>query len=123
MARRCANSRDEGQAVEQQLNREEYVRKVLEAYRQTPGTTSRVYPPDRRLAAQLHERGVPLETVKNALVLAAARRLFRPTDAPPLATVRSLAYFVSVIEEVMELEVSPEYFRYVRDKLQRFYSA
>jgi hypothetical protein len=109
--------------VQGQASREEYVRRVLEAYRQTPGTTGRVHPPDRRLAAQLHERGVPLETVQNALALAAARRLFRPPNAPPLTTVRSLAYFVPVIEEVLELTISPDYFRYVRDKLRRFHSA
>jgi hypothetical protein len=104
-------------------SREEYVRQVLEAYRQTPGTTGRVHPPDRRLAAQLHERSVPLETVHNALILAAARRLFRPADATPLPTVRSLAYFLPVIEEVLELKISPDYFRYVRAKLQRFHFA
>lgn len=111
-----------GPVVDEQPSREEYVRRVLEAYRQTPGTTGRVYSPDRQLAAQLHERGVPLETVQNALVLAAARRLFRPADAPPLSTVRSLAYFVPVIEEVLELKINPHYFRYVRAKLQRFHS-
>lgn len=104
-------------------SREEYVRQVLEAYRQTPGTTGRVHPPDRRLAAQLHERGVPLETVHNALILAAARRLFRPADATSLPTVRSLAYFLPVIKEVLELKISPDYFRYVRAKLQRFHFA
>jgi hypothetical protein len=109
--------------VEEQVSREEYVRKVLEAYRETPGTTGRVHQPDRQLAAQLYQRGVRLEAVENALVLAAARRLFRPADAPPLATVRSLAYFLPVIEEVLELKIRPDYFRYVRDKLHRFYSA
>jgi hypothetical protein len=107
--------------VGEQASREDYVRRVLEAYRQTPGTTGRVHPPDRRLAAQLHQRGVPLETVQNALVLAAARRLFRPADALPLTAVRSLAYFLPVIEEVLELKISPDYFRYVRDKLRRFH--
>ena len=41
-------------------NREEYVRKVLDAYRQTPGTTGSVRRQDRLLAAQLHDRAVPL---------------------------------------------------------------
>jgi hypothetical protein len=57
--------------------------------------------------------------VENALVLAAARRLIRPDNAPPLGTVRSLAYFLPVIEEVLELRVSPDYFEYLRQKLQR----
>ena len=109
--------------MDELTRREEYVCRVLQAYRQTPGTTGRVHQPDRQLAAQLYQRGVPFEAVENALVLAAARRLFRPADAPPLATVRSLAYFLPVIDEVLELQISPDYFRYVRDKLHRFYSA
>lgn len=59
------------------------------------------------------------EKVENALVLAAVRRMIRPADAPPLATVRSLAYFLPVIEEVLETEVGEEYFQYARQKLQR----
>jgi hypothetical protein len=33
--------------------------------------------------------------------------------------VRSLAYFLPVIEEVLEMEVGEEYFQYARQKLQR----
>jgi hypothetical protein len=53
----------------------DYVRQLLEAYRATPGTSGAVRRPDRVLAAQLHERGVPLEAVQNAFVLAATRRM------------------------------------------------
>ncbi len=101
------------------IRREEYVQKVLDAYRHTPGTTGTVRRHDRLLAAQLHQRGVPLRAVGNALVLAAARRLLRPASAPPLATVRSLAYFLPVIEEVLELKVSEDYFQHVRRRIQR----
>ena len=100
-------------------SRDEYVRKVLDAYRQTPGTTGSVRRQDRLLAAQLHDRAVPLKTVENALVLAAARRLLRPADAPPVATVRSLAYFQPVIEEVQNLKVSDDYFQHLRRRLDR----
>ena len=100
-------------------NREEYVRKVLDAYRQTPGTTGSVRRQDRLLAAHLHDRAVPLKTVENALILAAARRLLRPADVTPLATVRSLAYFQPVIDEVQELKVSDDYFQHLRRRLDR----
>jgi hypothetical protein len=103
----------------QPSGREEYVHKILEAYRNTPGTCGNLRRPDRLLAVQLFQRGVPLPKVENALVLAAVRRLIRPADAPPLATVRSLAYFLPVIEEVLETEVGEEYFQYARQKLQR----
>ena len=100
-------------------SREEFVRKVLDAYRQTPGTTGNIRHQDRLLAAALHDLAIPLKTVENALVLAAARRLLRPADAPPLATVRSLAYFQPVIDEVQELKVSDDYFQHLRRRLDR----
>ena len=98
---------------------EEYVRQLLEAYRNTPGTMGTVRRADRLLAVQLYRRGLSLKLIENALVLAATRRLVRPADAPPLATIRSLAYFLPVIEEVLESNVSPDYFDYLRHKLAR----
>src|SRR5438445_12347146 len=100
-------------------SQEEYIRQVLEAYRKTPGTIGTVRRADRMLAAQLHQRGVAVTVIENAFVLAAARRLARPADALPLGTIGSLAYFLPVIEEVLGMRVSPEYFQYVRRKLKR----
>jgi len=96
---------------------EEYIRQVLEAYRKTPGTMGTARRPDRVLAAQLYQRAISVSVIENAFVLAATRRLMRPADAPPLGTIRSLAYFVPVIEEVLELRVSPDYFHYLRHRL------
>ena len=70
---------------------EEYIRQVLEAYRKTPGTMGTVRRADRMLAGQLYQRGISASVIENAFVLAAARRLMRPVDAPPLGTIRSLA--------------------------------
>jgi hypothetical protein len=101
------------------LSQKEYVRQVLEAYRKTPGTAGTVHRADRMLAAQLYQRGLSVQVVENALVLAATRRLIRPAGALPLGTIRSLAYFLPVIEEVLKLRVSPDYFDYLRRKLER----
>jgi hypothetical protein len=98
---------------------EEYIRQVLEAYRKTPGTMGTIRRADRMLAAQFCQRGLAVSVIENAFVLAAARRLMRPADATPLGTIRSLAYFMPVIEEVLEMRVSPNYFQYLRHKLQR----
>ena len=105
------------------MEQRDYVRRLLEVYCATPGTCGTARRPDRLLAAQLHQRGVSLEVVENALTLAAARRLARPADAPPLAIIRSLAYFAPVIDEVLSLPVSPEYFRYLRQRIATFLSA
>src|SRR5216684_4060499 len=98
---------------------EEFIRRVLEAYRKTPGTMGTVRRPDRVVAAQFYQRGVSVSVIENAFVLAAARRLMRPADAPPLGTIRSLAYFLPVIEEVLGMCVSPDYFQYLRQKVER----
>lgn len=99
------------------LSQQEYVRQVLEAYRKTPGTMGTFRHADRLLAAQLYQRGLSLKVIENALVLAATRRKVRPADAPPSSTIRSLAYFLPVIEEVLERQ--PDYFEYLRHKLAR----
>ena len=101
------------------MEQREYVRRLLEAYRATPGTCGAVRRPDRLLAVQLHARGVALEVVENALTLAAARRLARAADVPPLGIIRSLAYFSPVIEEVLRLQVGPEYFRHLHNRIAK----
>ena len=98
---------------------QEYISQVLEAYRKTTGTAGTIRRADRLVAAQLHQRGVPLTAIENALVLATVRRLVRPAGALPLGTIRSLAYFVPVIEEVLHMRISPDYFGYLRHKLNR----
>ena len=105
--------------MKESRGQEEYIRQVLEAYRKTPGAMGTVRRADRMLAAQLYQRGLSVKVIENALVLAAARRLMRPADALPLGTIRSLAYFLPVIEEVLGMCVSPEYFQHVRRKLER----
>src|ERR1017187_7108251 len=41
-------------------------------------------------------------------------------DLRRLGTIRSLAYFSAVIEEVLELRVKQAYFQYLRHRIQRF---
>jgi len=108
---------------EQENGQREYVRQLLAAYCATPGTAGAARRPDRLLAAELYARGVPLEAAENAFVLAAARRHFRARGAAPLGVIRSLAYFMPVMEEVLHLKVGPEYFQHLRNKLQRALTA
>lgn len=103
------------------ITKKDYIRKVLDAYRRTPGTAA-LRRSDRLLAAALFDRRVSLTTVENALVLAASRRIFRPPDAVPLQPIRSLHYLLPVIDEVLQLHISQDYFRYLHfhiDRLQQ----
>jgi hypothetical protein len=101
------------------MEQREYVRRVLAAYCATPGTVGVVRRPDRLFALQLYERAVPLDVVENAMTLAAARRLARPADAPPLSVIRSLAYFSPVIDEVSQAQPSPQYFQHLRSRISK----
>ena len=49
------------------MEQRDYVRRLLDVYRATPGTCGAVRRADRALAVQLYERGVSLEAVENAL--------------------------------------------------------
>jgi len=102
------------------MQQRDYVRAVLTAYRQLPDTPDRPRPPDRRLARQLHDRDIPLNTVKDAILLAAARRLIRPPQAPQLSPIRSLYYFVPVIEELLDKPLPDGYAAYLRRKIAGF---
>jgi hypothetical protein len=74
----------------------------------TAGTIRR---PDRLLVAQLYARDVYMRAVENAFVLAASGRLLRPNQALPLGMIRGSAYFLPVIDEVLVLTISQDYFR------------
>lgn len=100
-------------------NRENYIKQVLDLYRSTPGTTGRVRREDRLLAADLHDRGVSLAALETAFVLAAARRCFRPPDARPLAPVRSLYYFIPVIDEILANPPDSDYIAYLKSKIKK----
>lgn len=93
-----------------------YLDAVLETYSSLPGTPPRPSRQDRRLALDLCRRGVPLRAVRTALLLAAARRSIRA--GPPLPPVRTLHYFLPVVEEVLELPPDPGYLQYLAAKLQ-----
>jgi hypothetical protein len=99
------------------ISKSDYVLQVLHLYltlAETPNRHSRL---DRQLAEDFYDQQIELEQVEAALILASARRSFRSSDAPKLGPIRSLHYFVPVIEEVRKLPISPDYVAYLRRKL------
>jgi hypothetical protein len=95
-----------------------YIAAVLLLYVDLPDTPLRPTHQDQSLARKLHEQGVPITVVESALLLASLRRLIRPTDAPPLSPVRSLAYFQPVIAELQQQPLPNGYLDYLRAKLR-----
>src|SRR5712691_4977062 len=95
-----------------------YVNAVLTLYLDLPDTPLRASVTDQRQARLWFDRGVPLEVVETALLLACLRRSVRPADVPPLPRIRSLAYFQPVIEELLEHPVPGGYLQYLRHTLR-----
>jgi hypothetical protein len=89
----------------------EYVRAVLDYYFWLPGTAAVASRHDRACARGLFRRGVPLDVVRDAMVVAVARRTLR--SGGPLARVRALHFFLPVIDELLEVPCEPGYARYL----------
>jgi hypothetical protein len=96
-----------------------YVAAVLVLYMELPETPLRASVQDQWQVRRLHDRGVSLSLVEAALLLGSLRRLIRPADVPPLPPIRSLAYFLPVIDELLSHPVPDTYVEYLRLKLRR----
>jgi hypothetical protein len=101
---------------------ESYRQALLDLYLRLPDTPCRVSRHDVHLVRQLWERGIPLTTAETALLLASLRRAARRPDAIPLGPIRSLHYFLPVIEELLAQPVPESYLAYLRSKFT-FHSA
>jgi hypothetical protein len=97
-----------------------YVTAVLTLFVDLPDTPRRASAYDRAVARSLFERGVSLDVVESALLLGSLRRRNRPEGAlRPLPPVRSLAYFASVIDEILQQPLPAGYREYLRSKADR----
>ena len=95
-----------------------YVTRVLGLYVQLPDTPAQANAQDRLLAQQVLASGVPEGTVETALLLASLRRLVRDQSAGSLPRIRSLAYFLPVIEELGRQPARPNSLGFLRNKLR-----
>jgi hypothetical protein len=105
--------------MSQPLDSNSYLAALINLYLELPETPIRASLADRALARRLYKEGVSRETVESALLLGSLRRLIRPQDAPPLSPIRSLAYFLPVVEELTANPSPANYLDYLRLKLQQ----
>lgn len=98
-----------------------YVTAVLTLYVDLPDTPRRASAYDRAVAQAFFERELPLDIVQSALLLGSLRRLNRPVGAMPLPPVRSLAYFMPVIDEILLHPLSAGYQDYLKSKADQHF--
>jgi len=97
----------------------DYVQEVLKAYLEQQETPSLARPTDRVLALDLQQQQVNIDQIRAAILLAAGRRNYRSPEAPKLAKIRSLAYFMPVIRELDGLEDIEGYLKYLQSNALR----
>lgn len=95
-----------------------YVDKVLSWYINLPDTPPRPSRYDRALAIEWCRRQIPLAVLDTAFLLATARRHLRDPSLPPLASIRSLHYFLPVVDEVLASPITKTYTDHLREKLR-----
>jgi len=105
---------------EKGCRKNQYVDKVISLYLKLPDTPVKPSNNDRITAAGFFERDIPMNIIEAALMLASIRRLSREQNIPPLQPVRSLAYFMPVIQELLDLSMPDEYLQYLRLKIKPF---
>jgi hypothetical protein len=69
------------------------------------------------LPAEIYDRGISLDTIETAFLLAIARRTQRDPQQPTLPAIRSLAYFLPLLEEAQQLSSNPGYLDYLRTRV------
>jgi len=97
-----------------------YAAAALLLYVELPDTPRRASAYDQAVARSLFERGVPLDVVESALLLGSLRRRNRSEKALPLPRIRSLAYFSSVIDEILHQPLPAGYHAYLRSKADQW---
>jgi hypothetical protein len=96
---------------------DQYAEAAFKLYLRLPETPLRPSFNDRKTVENLYARGITLAAIESALLLGSLRRLARPPGSPPLSPVRSLAYFLPVIEEILFNPVPDDYLGYLRKKV------
>jgi DNA-binding Lrp family transcriptional regulator len=74
---------------------------------------------DEILAHEWMERGITLERIDQAILLGCVRKYVSWRNNPTHGPIASLRYFESVLEEIEGQKIEPDYWNYLRSRLQR----
>ena len=96
-----------------------YVRAVRQWFCRPACVRGRFGPADKFLATDWQRAGVPLETVRRAILLGSVRKSMSLLDRPGGQPVRSLRYFTGPLEEVRTESFPASYWRHLEFNLRR----
>ena len=96
---------------------ERYVAEVRRIFLSQRCVSSAFTPADDRIAADWHRSGVPLECVERAILLGCLRKYVTFINHGSGTPITTLGYFRSLIDEIDQLNASPDYWQYVAIRL------
>jgi len=77
-------------------------------------------PADERLARALFSDRVALEDVEHAFLLGCTRKYVSWLNGQTSEPIASLRYFRSIVDEVAQMDTSPDYWRYIGESLDKY---
>lgn len=77
-------------------------------------------PADEKLARSLFSDRIPMLNVEHAFLLGCTRKYVSWLNGHASQPIASLGYFRSIIEEVTQLDASPDYWRYISESLDKY---
>jgi hypothetical protein len=97
----------------------EYVEQIRQLLGTHPCVRIAFTPADRSLARELCRKNVPLEHVERAILLGCSRKCTALLNGQIGSPITSLRYFQEIIEEVQQLQITADYWRYLELNLSR----
>jgi hypothetical protein len=77
-------------------------------------------PADEKMARSLFSDRVPIEDVEHAFLLGCTRKYVSWLNGQASGPIASFGYFRSIVDEVAQMEPSPEYWRYIGESLDKY---
>jgi hypothetical protein len=77
-------------------------------------------PADEKLANSLFSDHVPIEHVERAFLLGCTRKYVSWLNGQASGPIASFGYFRAIVDEVAQMDTSPEYWRYISESLDKY---
>ncbi len=97
--------------------RNPYVEAIRSSFVALGCTVGKFSTRDAQLAQDLQQRGIPLDTVHDALLMGAARKYVSWLNGGLLQPIASLAYFATLLPEMQQRPLQADYREYLRQKV------
>lgn len=107
-----------GSCVEKKLG--DYVAALRGSFIALGCTIGKFGPGDIRTAEEFERRGIPLETVQDAMLMGACRKYVSWLDGRESGEIGSLRYFEALVVEIQHQPFPPGYREYIEMKVKKF---